>query len=388
MIVKIEICRLKRAFIVTIMVNIVLFAFAFASLSMAANPSLTDTKTQLQALDKHISSLKKTLITAHDQHHMHNDALAKNEIQIGTSYQKLQQMKQVMLLKEQEVQHIQHTIQNLNKKLVVEQKLLNEHLRIRYQMGLHPPFSWMQSPKTLDTVDHLIIFHHYLLIRQKQILESIRLTKTQVDKNKTHLAVELTHQKTIEKELRQNQEQLEQSTQHHRAILASLNNEIQSKEQRLLDFERNKKNLSHLIERISNQNNTSTYLKHPFKTMRHQLPHPIREANMRIEKSGSGVTFFSREGSLVYAVYPGKVVFSDWLNGYGLLLIIDHGNGFMTLYAHNQSLIKHKGESVTEKDSIATSGFTGGLKPQGLYFEVRQGGKAVFPLEWLTKSGI
>lgn len=97
-----------------------------------------------------------------------------------------------------------------------------------------------------------------------------------------------------------------------------------------------------------------------------------------------GLIFFANEGMPVNAVSTGKVVFSDWLKGYGLLLIIDHGQGFMTLYAHNQSLFKQKGDNVQRGEQIATVGHSGGIKQNGLYFEIRQRGKAVPPLKWLT----
>ena len=94
--------------------------------------------------------------------------------------------------------------------------------------------------------------------------------------------------------------------------------------------------------------------------------------------------FYAAEGAAVTAVYPGKVVFSDWLKGYGLLLIIDHGRGFMTLYAHNQSLFKQKGDSVNQGEQFATVGHSGGLKQNGLYLEIRQRGQAISPLAWLS----
>lgn len=101
-------------------------------------------------------------------------------------------------------------------------------------------------------------------------------------------------------------------------------------------------------------------------------------------KMHQGVTFFAEEGAVVTAVYPGKIVFSDWLKGYGLLLIIDHGQGFMTLYAHNQSLFKRKGQYVNQNEQIASVGHSGGIKQNGLYFEIRLKGKAVPPLNWLS----
>jgi septal ring factor EnvC (AmiA/AmiB activator) len=103
-----------------------------------------------------------------------------------------------------------------------------------------------------------------------------------------------------------------------------------------------------------------------------------------MQKMNQGVTFFADEGAEVTAVYPGKVVFSDWLRGYGLLLIVDHGNGFMTLYAHNQSLFKNKGQWVSQNEHIANVGHSGGIKQNGLYFEIRLQGKAISPLGWIA----
>jgi septal ring factor EnvC (AmiA/AmiB activator) len=94
--------------------------------------------------------------------------------------------------------------------------------------------------------------------------------------------------------------------------------------------------------------------------------------------------FLAQEGAPVTAVLPGKVVFSDWLNGYGLLLIIDHGQGMMSLYAHNESLFKSKGTLVKPGEQIATVGHTGGIRENGLYFELRSRGKVIPPRQWLA----
>jgi septal ring factor EnvC (AmiA/AmiB activator) len=118
--------------------------------------------------------------------------------------------------------------------------------------------------------------------------------------------------------------------------------------------------------------------------MRKKLPPPIQGHRRSVEKMNQGVTFFADEGAEVTAVYPGKVVFSDWLRGYGLLLIVDHGNGFMTLYAHNQSLFKNKGQWVSQNEHIANVGHSGGIKQNGLYFEIRLQGKAISPLGWIA----
>ena len=88
------------------------------------------------------------------------------------------------------------------------------------------------------------------------------------------------------------------------------------------------------------------------------------------------------EGRPIQAVTGGRVAYADWLRGFGLLVVLDHGNGVMTLYGHNQSLIKAVGEPVESGEVIALSGNTGGPPEPGLYFEVREHGEPRNPLDW------
>ena len=88
------------------------------------------------------------------------------------------------------------------------------------------------------------------------------------------------------------------------------------------------------------------------------------------------------EGAVVHAIFPGRVAFADWLRGFGLLLILDHGDGFMSLYSHNQQLFKQIGEWVDTSEPIAQAGSSGGMTKAGLYFEIRQNGVPRDPLIW------
>ncbi len=88
-------------------------------------------------------------------------------------------------------------------------------------------------------------------------------------------------------------------------------------------------------------------------------------------------------GAPVQAVHPGRVVFSDYLRGHGLVLIIDHGRGYLSLYAHNQVLLKEMGDWVREGETLARAGNSGGLDESALYFEIRHNGKPQDPRVWL-----
>jgi len=98
-----------------------------------------------------------------------------------------------------------------------------------------------------------------------------------------------------------------------------------------------------------------------------------------------GVVLRAPEGTAVRPVASGRVVYANWLNGFGNLLIVDHGEGYLTVYAYNQSLLKKVGERVGPQDTIARVGATGGQVEPGLYFEIRHGGTPVNPLIWLAR---
>ncbi|WP_343225014.1 peptidoglycan DD-metalloendopeptidase family protein [Luteimonas sp. MC1895] len=102
-------------------------------------------------------------------------------------------------------------------------------------------------------------------------------------------------------------------------------------------------------------------------------------------RSSSGVLVAASAGTPVRAVAEGTVVFAEWMTGYGLILIIDHGNGYMSLYAHNDSLLKGPGDRVARGDAVSTVGTSGGQGTAALYFELRRDGKPVDPNAWLQK---
>jgi septal ring factor EnvC (AmiA/AmiB activator) len=101
--------------------------------------------------------------------------------------------------------------------------------------------------------------------------------------------------------------------------------------------------------------------------------------------SSSGLLIGANAGATVKAVANGKVVFADWMNGYGLILIIDHGNGYMSLYAHNEALLRDAGDDVKRGDPVASVGNSGNQSRPGLYFELRRNGQPVNPGTWLQQ---
>ncbi|WP_052673751.1 murein hydrolase activator EnvC family protein [Legionella hackeliae] len=350
--------------------------------SWSESATIVQTKSRLKKLDAQIDKLKQTLATATDRRGVLNLELAGTEKQIGEGIRQLRTIQSDMTSKQHKIVALQQNLNELNKQLIAQQQLLATHVRTRYKMGQYEPLKWIINQDEPYAISRLLTFYQYLIRSRQDIIDQIDTTKRDITLNQNSLRIELSEQEQLQKELNSHQQKLERNKRYHTAVIQSLNNEIQTKQHTLEEYEHNKDNLTRLLKTLAVQSIMQS--NKPFTQMRHKLPRPVAGNRSGFQKMNQGVTFFAAEGTAVTAVYPGKIVFSDWLNGYGLLLIIDHGQGFMTLYAHNQSLFKSKGSNVLQGESIAAVGHSGGLKQNGLYFEVRHRGKAVPPLEWLS----
>ena len=116
-----------------------------------------------------------------------------------------------------------------------------------------------------------------------------------------------------------------------------------------------------------------------------QIIHQFGDQRQNGKLQWQGMVIKAGAGTDVHAIYNGRVAFADWLRNFGWLIIIDHGDGYMSLYGHNEALYKDVGEWVEQNEVIATTGSSGGQQQSGLYFEIRQNGKPRNPRLWLGK---
>lgn len=363
-----------------------LFLMSFLLLNsygaLAATSTMGQTKAKLQQLELKIHHLQSTLHNAQDRHIVLIQELAaiEKKINIGTSQLRITERE--VASKQLKVDELQQQVNQLNTKLQNQQHLLAKHLRARYTMGEYQPLKILLNQDNPFTTSRLLTFYQYIIKSRQQMITDIQLTKKNLTTSQDKLHRELEEHQHLQQQLNQNQRKLEQDKLYRVAIIKSLNADIYTKQQTLVDYQQNKNNLTNLLNTLTQQSILQN--QRPFISMRKKLPRPLAVNRNNLKTMNQGVVFFAKEGAPVTAVFPGKIVFSDWLNGYGLLLIIDHGRGFMTLYAHNQSLFKHKGDVVNQGTEIAAVGHSGGIKENGLYFEIRKRGKAIPPLEWLS----
>ncbi|MBA4697104.1 MAG: peptidoglycan DD-metalloendopeptidase family protein [Legionella sp.] len=337
-------------------------------------------QTELETLNQRIENLQGHLTHAQNEHGVLTQELSSLEKKIDNTLQQLVPIKDEMMRQNADVHQIRKKIKELSQDLRSQEFLLKQHIQVFYQMRQYKSESWLINPITSHTESRLNVYHQYLLRARQTLIEKIRTTKESVVKQQQMLTQKLSRQTNLEQMLQQRQRQLELNKQQQLVVLNKLQQAIENKQNKLKNYQEDKKKLTALLEQLLKASAFSH--TNAFNRLHKNLSKPLSSPYTIAQKMRQGLTFFAPEGTPVHAVYSGKVVFSDWLKGYGLLVILDHGQGYMTLYAHNQTLLKKQGEFVSTKESIATVGHTGGLQKDGLYFEIRHRGKALPPSPW------
>ena len=175
--------------------------------------------------------------------------------------------------------------------------------------------------------------------------------------------------------------------------IARLNDQLENDQQRLAVLAENKRNLDTLLAKLALTAPSAPMKRTPFSEATNSLAMPVNGkpsnrfgAKRNTDIRWQGWLIPAPQGEPVSAIFDGHIIFSDWLRGQGLIIVIDHGEGWLSLYAQNHSLLRGEGEFVRQGDIIAKVGASGGGERTGLYFEIRQKGKPVDPADWIQRS--
>jgi len=278
--------------------------------------------------------------------------------------------------------------------LAQNRSALAGQLRAAYLIGREEPLKLLLNQKDPERAGRMFVYYSYFgRARAEQIhliekdVESIAQLDGQLEAQDGKLA-------ELEKQQRAQLLELEQARTRRSGVLASLTAESTSHAQSLerlrnqqAGLERLLRELRRALEKFPIDSNDA------FARLRGKLAWPVDGrlvARFGETRAGGvkwdGVLVATERGAPVHAVYRGRVIYADWLPGLGLLTIVDHGDGFMSLYGHNERLYKAAGERVNAGDTLGSAGDSGGSRRPELYFEIRKAGKPVDPRPWF-KAG-
>ena len=270
-------------------------------------------------------------------------------------------------------------------------KVLAQQLRTAYTSGNHDYIKLILNQENPAKVLRTLTYYNYLNVAKIKEIDQFQLTLTQLLKVTTDLKEKMTLLSQLKAQHTQQKLTLQQSNKRRSSTLASLNKELLSSQQQLAKLAVEEENLVAALQQLTSLVKPQIKLS-GLSQLKKKLRWPVKGNLVRrygSQKQGylkwKGVLMTAPLGRQVQTINNGTVLFADWLKGYGLVTVIDHGDGYMSLYAHNQTLLKNTGDRVESGESIALVGQSGGQSRPGLYFEIRHLGKAVNPMIWCKR---
>lgn len=271
---------------------------------------------------------------------------------------------------------------------------LAEQIRASYRLGRQSRLKLVLNQDSPAQLGRMMAYYDYINRAQVDRISELRAALLTLERMQESIDAELMRLEDVQREQGLVLEQLDEQRSKRRLLLAELAGQISSDESRLRELQRNRQDLETLISRLANvlADIPADLGQHlGVASRKGRLPMPVEGPVVHAfgQTRGGGLRWQgwmieSDAGQDVIAVAYGRVAFSDWLRGYGLLMIIDHGEGFMSLYGHNESLLHEAGDWVEPGEAISVVGTAAG-NSQGLYFELRKNGKAIDPAAWLSR---
>lgn len=385
------------------------------------------TQQKLEAARADVAELKKLLEKLQQEKSGVQKDLKRTESEMGKLEKQVKGLQQEMNESEQELQRLDQEKKKLQQSRLEQQRLIGIQARAAYQGGQQEPLRLLLNQQQPEKFSRTLTYYDYLGQARLEQLAAFNETLRQL----ANIEIDITTQQTRLAEqkaaLDSQREQLAGVRKQRQLALAKLNkqynagdNKLKARQQEQAELTRVLKTIEETLARQAREaaeaqrlalleqqqarepnskplplgpSVTSSGASYggPFASAKGKLPWPVdgrlvaRYGSPRGGDSRTkwdGVLIGASAGSQVHAVHGGRVVFADWLRGAGLLVILDHGNGYLSLYGHNQSLLKEAGDIVKAGESIATVGTSGGQDTPALYFAIRQQGRPSDPAQW------
>ena len=359
------------------------------------NQEMTKIKEQeLEEVRERISELKQSMDRRAAERDRITGELQAAEVLISEKRMLLQELEKQRRASETKKADLDQKLKLREEELRAETKMLGDQVFAAYSSGGQERIKLMLNQLDPAALGRQLAYYRYFSeFRSKNIeavnahIGELRQLRAEVAEEENRLAG-LTRSRYVElTELGSAQEKRQQ-------LLASLKSRIAEEGSEIQRLAAQDQDLSRLIAELGSiLADYPIRSEEPFSELKGRLTWPVAGGlvhDFGQPRAGglkwNGVVLTAPRGREVRAVYHGRVVFADWLSGLGLLVIVDHGEGFMTLYGYNETLLKATGDWVAPGDVIATVGDSGGQSQASLYFEIRQGTTPVNPRRWITRN--
>ncbi len=367
-------------------------ALAAASTTVHAQSDEEQARDRLNALKREIADINRSLQADRGRRDTLQNQLRDAEKELGQVQRSIRETENQLAEGERELAVLDQRREALRQARDEQQARISAEMRMAWQLGQQGQVKVLLNQEDPQTVARTLDYYRYFFDARKTLIDGYRDTLTELAEVQSDILDTNERLDRQRAELAQRQDRLELAKKNRELAVAALSARIEDQDTRLKAMEADRKELERLLATIER---AIDKLEVPdnyqdFAAAKGKMPWPVpgkpsnrfgrsrNEGKMRWQ----GVNIPAREGDTVRAIHHGRVVYADWFRGSGLLMIIDHGNGYMSLYAHNQSLLMDVGEWVTAGTPISTVGSSGGQDRAALYFEIRHQGKPTDPSRW------
>lgn len=377
------------------------FIFVFAalfgctpfSLALADNDA-QDRVEQLQKLRGNIKQLQETLLQDKGEKNELVIQLRKIEVQVGGVSKRIRKLNKKNNEMGRKLAKLQADYKKQSENLSGQKDILSQQVVAAYAMGRQEYLKLLLNQHDPAKVARTFIYYDYLNEARTEKIDQVTLRLQSLVSLKRKINLQLESISKNKKSLLVEKLSLSKSRNVRETLLSEIQKRIKNRGSKLKGMQLDERQLLALVQELQNAlSDIPTQLSSDIKKQKGKMKLPVKGyvAKRFGSSRGSGqsrwkgIFIKAKEGNNVRALSHGRVVFSDWFKGLGLLIIVDHGDGYMSLYGHNQSLFKDAGDWVDAGDVIAAVGNTGGNSDSGLYFEIRVNGKPQDPIAWCRR---
>ncbi|WP_083704579.1 murein hydrolase activator EnvC [Motiliproteus sp. MSK22-1] len=353
------------------------------------------TEKKVRQLQKNIRKLETQLKEFKGESKSLQTALRGSEKKAGKLSQAIRVNQQQISEGQKQLKALAEEQNRLKEAQVEQAEILRKQLLAAYRMGRQDQIKLLLNQKNPERLSRILRYYEYL---NRSKIESIALyqqTLASLTDVEREIAARQQQLEQRQSQLKRNSEQLEASRRQRKKALGQLKRQISGGDKRLQRMKSDRQRLQQVLKQLQQtlKKIDLSWESKEFSQFKGKLKWPtkgrvVRSYGSRTDQGikNEGILISAPMGRQVTAVHHGRVVFADWLRGFGLLIIVDHGNGYMSLYGHNESLLKEVGDWVSTSEKIATVGDSGGLSSTGLYFAIRYKGQPYNPKPWLRRS--
>jgi septal ring factor EnvC (AmiA/AmiB activator) len=374
--------------------------------SPAAEPAGAGTKEkELRELRGRIEALQKRLAGAEESKSEAADALRESERAISEANRELRELGIQSREINRELAVLGAESQRSEASLKAQQLLLARLLYQHYLGGQAEPLKLLLNREDPNEIARRLHYFGYISRARAQLIIDLRASLAKLSELSEEARRKAAELAAVTTETHTQRGRLEREKRARTQVLTRVSRDIQRQRREIGTMKRDENRLARLVESIARlvaRSKPAPRLRNeripqassgdsPFLELKGKLNLPVRgelASRFGSPRADGGVVWkglfiAARAGEEVRAVADGRVVFADWLRGFGNLLIVDHGDAYMSLYGNNEALYKRVGDSIRGGESIATVGASGGNADSGLYFELRHQGRPLDPLDWV-----